>query len=229
MNNEQIIFYGDPHGRWDPLFEALKTQPRAVIVLGDLAEGKLDPNGTEKARRAFDAVLERGIGLHFITGNHDNSCDSLWELVEEYDAHRIDGRVIEIDGIRIGGLGGVIRGKLWRGDGEARFDTEEELIARTPRQERWKGTLPRKHLTTIMPWTVEDLRQHQVDVLVTHEAPSNHDFGSSSWTAWQQICRRAWSSTDIITEPTRARSPVESASRAWASRRSGIYVRISGQ
>ncbi|ETX26519.1 metallophosphoesterase family protein [Roseivivax isoporae] len=177
MKSDDILFFGDPHGNWDPLYEALEERPRAVIVLGDLAEAKLDPSGVQRARDAFDAVLDAGAQLAFIVGNHDSGSDELWKLVEDYDQYRIDGRVIDIDGLRIAGLGGVIRARLWPGEGEPRYATEAELIARTPRQERWRGGIPQVHRTTIMPWTVKELRLHQADVLITHEAPLPHQHG----------------------------------------------------
>ena len=31
-----ILFYGDPHGQWQPLFEAAERQPAAVVLLGDM-------------------------------------------------------------------------------------------------------------------------------------------------------------------------------------------------
>ncbi|ETX13534.1 hypothetical protein OCH239_09655 [Roseivivax halodurans JCM 10272] len=149
----------------------------AVIVLGDLAEAKLDPGGAERAREAFDAVLNIGAQLAFIVGNHDAGTDELWRLVEDYDEFRIDGRVLEIDGIRTAGLGGVVRGRIWYGEGKPRVSTEAELIAATPRQERWKGGIPKAHRTTLMPWTVEELRSQTTDLLVTHEAPLPHQYG----------------------------------------------------
>jgi len=174
---DDIIFYGDPHGRWDPLYEALDRGPRAVIVLGDLAEAKLDPGGAQRARDAFDAVLDASAQLAFIVGNHDSGTDELWNVVEDYDEYRIDGRIIELGGLRIAGLGGVVRRRLWYGEGEPRVSTEEEFIATTPRQERWRGGIPKAHRTTLLPWTVEALRGQSVDVLVTHEAPLPHRHG----------------------------------------------------
>ncbi|WP_306132008.1 metallophosphoesterase family protein [Roseivivax marinus] len=171
-----ILIYGDPHGRWEPLHAAIETRPRAVIVLGDLAEGR-DPDGPPRARAAFDAVLASGLQLAFITGNHDAASDDLWSVIEDYDNHRIDGRVIEIDGLRIAGLGGVIRGRLWPGEGEPSYATVAEWIARTPRQERWRGGIPKSHRTSILPWTVESLRNEKADILVTHEAPPPHAHG----------------------------------------------------
>ncbi len=177
MASDEILFYGDPHGRWACLYEALKGKPRAVIVLGDLAEGKLDPGGPARARDAFRAVLDAGAQLSFIVGNHDSGSDELWKVIEDFGDFRIDGRIVEIAGLRIAGLGGVVRGRIWKGEGEARFSSEADLIAQTPRQERWRGGIPRAHRTTLMPWTVEDLRTQTADVLVTHEAPASHQHG----------------------------------------------------
>ncbi|MCE0507286.1 metallophosphoesterase [Roseivivax sp. GX 12232] len=149
----------------------------AVIVLGDLAEGKLDPGGPDRAREAFQEILNRGIDLRFIVGNHDNGTPDLWSVIDESDDRRIDGRVVEVGDLRIAGLGGVIRGKVWSGDAVPKYHSEAEFVAQTPPQERHKGGRPWRHLTTIMPWTVEELRAQKADVLITHEAPSNHQHG----------------------------------------------------
>lgn len=175
--NSEILVYGDPHGNWEPLFSAIERAPKAVIVLGDFSDGKLDPAGAGRTREAFNRILDFGIDLRFIIGNHDASLDSQVELLEEFADHRIDGKVVEIEGKRIAGLGGIIRGKLWRGDGEALVSSEAELIAMTPRVERWKDGVSKKHMTTIKPWTVEALRSQKADVLITHEAPSCHQHG----------------------------------------------------
>lgn len=175
--NSGILIYGDPHGRWDPLFEAIDTSTHTVIVLGDFSDGKLDPRGADRTRDVFDRLIDMGLDLRFIIGNHDASLDNQIELLRDFDRHRIDGKIIEIGGLQVAGLGGIVRGKVWRGDGEALVSSEAELISRIPRNERLNGGLPRKHLTTIMPWTVENLRAQNADVLITHEAPSCHQHG----------------------------------------------------
>ncbi|ANT62880.1 hypothetical protein AYJ57_20560 (plasmid) [Salipiger sp. CCB-MM3] len=175
--NSEFLIYGDPHGKWNPLFEAIDSSTRTVIVLGDFSDGKLDPSGADRTREAFGRLIDMGLDLRFIIGNHDASLDNQIDLLKDFDGHRIDGKIIEVGGLRIAGLGGIVREKVWRGDGEALVASEAELIARTPRNERINGGLPRKHLTTIMPWTVESLRAQKADVLITHEAPSCHEHG----------------------------------------------------
>ena len=63
-----IVFVGDIHQQWQQVergLAALETLPRAAILLGDMqCERPLDDLAAP--------LLDRGIDVHWIFGNHDN-------------------------------------------------------------------------------------------------------------------------------------------------------------
>ena len=103
-----ILFCGDPHGHFGHLIEAVQAhQPAAVILLGDL-----------QAQRPLEdelALILDKTEVWFIHGNHDTGTEADHDhLFGSALAHRnLHGRVVEIAGLRIAGLGGVFRGKVW--------------------------------------------------------------------------------------------------------------------
>lgn len=175
-----VIFYGDPHGVWQPLMDEIEDGTHTVFILGDLAEAKQHPHHVEAARDALCQLRARGIHVHFILGNHDTETDAIHALLfEDFRDNLIEEQVLTIGQLqcRIAGLGGVIKGKIWSGDDAPAFSSPADLLARTPRQERFRGGLPRKQQSSIFPSTVKTLAQKKADILLTHEAPSCHKHG----------------------------------------------------
>jgi predicted phosphodiesterase len=106
-----IWFLGDNHGRFDYIAKAIDaapTIPKAVILLGDLEA----PIPLHECMRDVES---RGVDWYWIIGNHDT--DSLQNYTNISDQKsmecNIDGRVIEIGGVRVAGFGGVFRGEIW--------------------------------------------------------------------------------------------------------------------
>ena len=103
-----ILFCGDLHGQFGHVIEAvLVRQPAAVILLGDL-----------QAQNPLEVELAPILGhteIWFIHGNHDTDSDADHDnLFDSALADRnLHGRVVEIAGVRIAGLGGVFRGQVW--------------------------------------------------------------------------------------------------------------------
>ena len=65
MTTPGILFYGDPHGEWEPLRRAVAArQPGVVVVLGDL-------DLEVPLRQQLGFLFERNIGVAWIHGNHD--------------------------------------------------------------------------------------------------------------------------------------------------------------
>lgn len=172
VRDPDILFVGDPHGRFEHVLEiVLARRPDAVVFLGDLQA----PRPLEQELAAILGLTE----IWYIPGNHDTDRDTDHDhLFGSALADRnLHGRVVTVAGVRIAGLGGVFRGKVWMPPDAPRFADVAGFIASTPRQERWRGGLPRKHRSTIFPDHVAALADQRADVLVTHEAPSCHSHG----------------------------------------------------
>lgn len=106
---EQIFFCGDNHGRFEHLIEAVyEHAPDALVLLGDVqAQRSLE----EELADILDSTQ-----VWFIHGNHDtDSEDDYDNLLGSKLAHRnLHGRVVDIAGVRIGGLGGIFREQVWK-------------------------------------------------------------------------------------------------------------------
>lgn len=178
-----ILFYGDPHGHFQNLFDVVsKTKAEAVVLLGDL--------GLTASLEETVAPILNKTELWFIHGNHDTDTDT----DKDYDftfggalSHRnLHGKVVEIAGLRVAGLGGIFRGKVWHpglggNNGEPKWAKRQTYMRSQPavirrNVERYSG-LPRQHHSSIWYEDVDFLKQQQADILVAHEAPSCHPHG----------------------------------------------------
>ncbi|WP_286293615.1 metallophosphoesterase family protein [Methylomarinovum tepidoasis] len=176
MSELTIFFAGDPHGAFDPMIEAvLEHRPDALVILGDL-----------DLERPLDEVLASILGItqvYWIPGNHDGDRDEWHDhLFGAGLADRnLHGRVVQIGNtLRIAGLGGVFRRKVWypRENADTRgWPTKKEWLHAMGKGNRWRGGLPRKHRVSIFPEDFEVLRRNRADILVTHEAPTCHPHG----------------------------------------------------
>ena len=91
----------------------------------------------------------------------------------------IGGRVVQLGGLRIAGLPGVFKPRVWHpveADPPS-FRTRADFLAALPGQQHWRGGLPLWHRDTIFPEDFAALQDQRFDVLVTHEAPSSHRHG----------------------------------------------------
>lgn len=181
-----VLFYGDPHGQWQPLFDAVANeQPAAVVLLGDM---DLD----EPLDVKLAPFLDAGIDVRWIAGNHDGDDtvwhDRLFHAGRGLDQGDLNARIQVVAGLRVAGLGGVFRRKVW----DPNFNAEPDPALRTRRDfyrsiskaSRWRQWIPLKHRVSIFPEDMDALRNAArkggVDVLVTHEAPSAHEKGFST-------------------------------------------------
>jgi predicted phosphodiesterase len=106
-----IWFLGDNHAGFDYIVDSIdeaKIKPVAVIFLGDIEA----PIPFEDC---IEDILRRDVDVRWIIGNHDTDTEENYRnlLAPESMARNIDGKIIDIDGIRIAGLGGVFRGEIW--------------------------------------------------------------------------------------------------------------------
>lgn len=168
----EIFFCGDPHGSFDHINEAARLyKPAAMIILGDL-----QPPGP------LDEVLAEALSctdIWWIPGNHDTDSDEIYDYLWRgpLAGHNLHGRVANIAGLRIAGLGGVFRGQVWMPDGAPNYYCPATFVRRMSPGNLWRGGLPRRHRTTIFPSVYNNLLRQRADILVTHEAPGCHRKG----------------------------------------------------
>lgn len=181
-NSGQIFFCGDVHGHFQHIIEAVQEHaPPAVVLLGDI-----------QAQRPLEQELAYILDkteIWFIHGNHDtDSVQDHDNLFESALADKnLDGRVVEIAGVRIAGLGGIFRGQVWRPPEPGAYDSKKEYVRIGGRGNRWRDGLSLKHRSTIFPDDYNRLAELHADVLVTHEAPAVHPHG---FDAINQLARQ---------------------------------------
>jgi Icc-related predicted phosphoesterase len=175
---DSIAFLGDPHGDFSA-FRSFRNAAPEYFPAAFVFTGDFDPERTVHEEVA-DVVNGRA-PTYFIHGNHDTDRPEWHDRVfdEASSEMNITGRVVTVDGLRIAGLGGVFREEIWHpknGEGRRNFLTREEFLNARPKQ-TWRGGIPIKHRSTIFPEDYEALADLEADVLVTHEAPSWHEYG----------------------------------------------------
>lgn len=175
-----IVIAGDPHGNFAPILRACAEQePGTLILLGD-CELRVP------LRHMLASLFTMGWDVRWILGNKDAETTTLFDhLAGDFPEGDIGGKVIEVAGLRIAGLGGVFKPRIWYPRVEEpggtieppRFNTRAEFLASLPPREHWRGGLPLWHRDSIFPEDFARLAQHRFDVLVSHEAPSCHRHG----------------------------------------------------
>ena len=177
----KILLFGDPHGALVPVIRTVeRLQPEAIILLGDVQ--------AQMPLHEALAPIHNKTDIWFIHGNHDTDSDSdhdhLWG--SDLADRNLHGRVAEIAGYRVAGLGGVFRGKIWDATmpvEEAAFDLPRNMLQHVNRAGRpgqgdlWRGGISRKHRSSIFPSDYRELMSQRADILVTHEAPRAHPCG----------------------------------------------------
>lgn len=169
----KLMFFGDPHGDFKAVIAAVQRyRPEAVVLLGDV-----------QARQPLHVELQSIRDLTeiwFIHGNHDTDSDAdhdnLWR--SELADRNLHGRVVEIAGYRVAGLGGIFRGKIWNPTAPRErvlYPPAEHLQRyldrrRVPRQ-KWRDVISRRHRSSIFRDDYEAMLSLKADVLVSHEAP----------------------------------------------------------
>jgi predicted phosphodiesterase len=113
-----IYFHGDVHGHFRHVREqALQDRPDAVVLLGDLEAQR--PLEVELA-----PIFDAGIAVRWIRGNHDTDTKRNWDNLAGAMNLNIDGQVVELDGVRVAGLGGIFRGEIWYPDAASGNDPD---------------------------------------------------------------------------------------------------------
>ncbi|UFN48421.1 metallophosphoesterase [Roseomonas sp. OT10] len=184
-----IVFVGDIHRHWRYVEEglaALPAPPRAAVLLGDM-------ECDEPLDRLAAPLLRRGVAVHWIFGNHDyDGGPEMWANLSAPQRNpltapgALHGRVVEIGGLRVAGLGGVFRRRVWEPPEPPRLQARAELEADLATLEAGWNAAQRRALAdalaamAIWPEDWEALRRQRADILVTHEAPSSHPIGAAA-------------------------------------------------
>lgn len=182
-----LFFCGDPHGCLDQVNEAARLyKPDAMILLGDM-----------QLSAPLDVVLEEALhytDVYWIPGNHDTDTDQYYDYLwrSKLGQHNLHGRVINIHGLRIAGLGGVFRGQVWMPPSPPNYLFPSGLMRRLGPFNSWRGGLARRHRTTIFPSVYDYLKNHKADILVTHEAPACHKRGFQALDDLAQAMEVRW-------------------------------------
>ncbi len=168
----KLMLFGDPHGDFRFVIRSVQQHaPEAVILLGDI-----------QARRPLQVELAEILDLTsvwFIHGNHDTDSeldhDNL--LLSSLADRNLHGRVVDVAGLRVAGVGGVFRESIWAPPLAPAYRSVAERLRVSRPSERWRGGLPLRHRSTIFMEVVERLSRLRADVLVSHEALGGHPHG----------------------------------------------------
>lgn len=168
-----ILFAGDCHGDFVPVIEEA-GEASAVVLVGDQEPqvSLVDELGPGLARKTW-----------WIYGNHDSDYLDFFDNHKSMVDQNLHCRVIDIEGVRIAGLGGVFRAKKFEIDQTTRL-AEVDLDCPQDYREAWiklrrGGRAYPADFTSIFPDDLKSLLAlaGHVDVLVTHEAPESHPLG----------------------------------------------------
>ncbi|STO92557.1 diadenosine tetraphosphatase and related serine/threonine protein phosphatase [Haemophilus pittmaniae] len=165
-----ILFAGDPHGSYTHLYPFVRQQRDvALIILGDLQLSSPEP---------LDE-LAKYCDIWFIHGNHDSKTvaafDAIWD--SHWKERNLHNRVVEIQGKRIAGLGGVFRGQIWMPPNKPMFFDPIHYCQYSSQEKIWRGGVCLRHRSSIFPSDIEILEPQQADILICHEAPKPHRMG----------------------------------------------------
>lgn len=191
MSLETIVF-GDPHCNYTAIEEAAldidPANPPLCIFVGDFGFG--DTVGNKKTHdavlldpRPADEILrpltDLGCQILYVMGNHDFENERQYSKFLESRTLRtgnLHRRVIEVDGVRIAGLGGIFAGHVWEPNlwdlglpESLKFHTRAQYALE--KKSKWKDGLAIPHRQIIFPEDIEYMRTLEADILVMHEAP----------------------------------------------------------
>lgn len=131
-------------------------------------------------------AIAAGWTVKWILGNHDTDSEHSYDhLVTAHPEGDLGLVVTEIGGLRIAGLPGVFKPRVWypRADmpGDTidppRYRTRVDFMADLRPDQFWRSGMPLWHRDTIFPEDIDRLAGERFDVLVAHEAPTAHPLG----------------------------------------------------
>jgi hypothetical protein len=176
-----LLFAGDPHGDFAPILRAcLALSPGTLILAGDC--GCQAP-----LSQVLAPAIALGWDVRWILGNHDTETEAAFDNLTGH-AGDLGLRVATAGGLRIGGLPGVFKPRVWQPGEAPSFHTRAAFQAALRPGEAWRGGLPLFHRDTIFPEDFDRLAALACDILVSHEAPSCHPHGFAVIDAVAEAC-----------------------------------------
>ena len=106
--SSSIWFCGDPHGGFRHIIAAVqRRRPATIVLLGDV-------QATKPLQDELAEILSL-TEIYWIAGNHDTDTVPDYDHLFESDLRdrNLHGRVVEIAGVKVAGLGGIFREKVW--------------------------------------------------------------------------------------------------------------------
>lgn len=185
----KIWFLGDVHGGFDHIGTALAAADRVdalphwLVFLGDI---EIDKQPLQQVLKPMH-IQYPSLQFSFVHGNHDADTYDRWNCLHDSgDAQPLHGKVIEMNGVRVAGLGGNFLGRVWAPPSLPRLANRSAAMDRGPFAQR-NGQRPNPKLNGAIYFDeVTLLGNLCADILVTHEAPSCHPYG---WSALDQLAR----------------------------------------
>ena len=179
--DKPILFAGDPHRNFSPILRAcLALQAGTLILLGDC-------DCLAPLHQIFAPAIEKGWTVRWIMGNHDTETEAAYDNLVQSEGD-LGLSVSTIDGLRIAGLPGVFKPRVWQPNQPPSFQTRAAFQAALLPHEPWRGGLPLFHRDTIFPEDFDRLAASPCDILVSHEAPSSHPHGYAAIDALAEAC-----------------------------------------
>jgi hypothetical protein len=82
--------------------------------------------------------------------------------------------------LRIAGLGGVFKKRIWLPPAAPVYASRAALLRSLAHHQGWRRGVPLRHRDAIFPEDIAALAGLRADILVCHDAPSSHPFGSAA-------------------------------------------------
>lgn len=170
MTENGILFCGDPHGHFEQIIRAAQSyRPDAVVLLGDY-------NLRYPLENYFLDIM-RDTEIYWIHGNHDVRSKTEYNYLfnSALAANNLHLTVININGLRVAGLGGIFMGRIWNPTGVSKWKDKQYWLESQPSNVK---KVPVHFENAIWHHELERMKKEvHADILVSHEAPSCHKHG----------------------------------------------------
>jgi hypothetical protein len=182
LGEPPVLFGGDPHRNFSPILRACLALPGGTLILAGDCDCRVPLSET------LAPAIDKGWDVRWILGNHDTETAAAYDNLTGHPGD-LGLRVATVGGLRIGGLPGVFKPRVWHPlEGPASFRTRAAFQAALRPGEAWRDGLPLFHRDTIFPEDFDALAALRCDILVTHEAPSSHPHGFVAIDALAEAC-----------------------------------------